>query len=176
MYCSRNSARSLTILHLWAIVIALAVTGVVVADPLAEPIRVTRFHGDKAAAISFSFDDGSQNQVDVAVPILDAYGYKATFFVIPGLTREKKTDPLLADASRSGNGGVSWEEWRVVAQHGHEIGNHTLSHATLTIISGKQLDREVDGSARLIAEKLGQVPLTFAYPYNIFVAACDGSC
>jgi peptidoglycan/xylan/chitin deacetylase (PgdA/CDA1 family) len=37
----------------------------------------------KRAAISLSFDDARQSQVDVGLPLLDRYGDKATFYLSP---------------------------------------------------------------------------------------------
>lgn len=129
-------------------------------------IRIAAFKGDKPAAVSFTFDDGSQNQVDIALPIFDEFGIKATFYVVPGLTRDRKDDPLPRGARRSRQGGVSWEEWQAVAEEGDEIGNHSLDHARLTAVRNPdRLRCEVFDSSGLIAAKIGQPPLTFAYPY-----------
>ena len=53
-----------------------------------EGIRVARFKGDRAGAVSITLDDGLRNQDDVAVALLNQYGIRATFFIIPGLTPE----------------------------------------------------------------------------------------
>ncbi|HEY3418281.1 MAG TPA: polysaccharide deacetylase family protein, partial [Armatimonadota bacterium] len=130
-------------------------------------IVVTPYHGDAACAVSFTFDDGSQNQLDIAVPLLNEFNMRATFFVVTGVIRDKKTDPLPKGASRSGNGGLSWEELREMARMGQEIANHSLTHANLPKTTDPAiLDREINGSAQLITEKLGTAPLTFCYPGN----------
>jgi peptidoglycan/xylan/chitin deacetylase (PgdA/CDA1 family) len=132
-------------------------------------VSIARFQGDKAGAISFTFDDGSQNQADVAVPLLDQFGFKGTFYVVAGLTRERKSDPYLPGSSPARLGGVSWEEWRQVAAEGHEIGNHSLTHPLLTRVrDAAALAREINLSADIIASEIGQPPITFAYPYNHF--------
>src|SRR5579862_1162195 len=130
------------------------------------------FPKNKRAAISFTFDDGSREHFDVAIPLLNEFGFKATFFVIAGLTRENEDDPLTLNRRREWWGEVSWQEWRVATHQKHEIGNHTMTHPVLPKIREPQrLATEVIDSAQLIEEKIGQRPKSFAYPYNESSAA-----
>ncbi len=125
------------------------------------------FPNNKRAVISFTFDDGSREHFDVAVPLLNEFGFKGTFFVIAGLTRDQKDDPLALSRRCDWWAEVSWQEWRVAANQGHEIGNHSLTHPVLPRLREPQrLSAEVADSARLIEEKIGQWPASFAYPYN----------
>lgn len=62
-------------------------------------------------AISLTFDDGVQSQLDLAIPMLNKYGLQATFYVTP---RDNYKEQLVP--------------WRAAAQTGHEIGNHTITH------------------------------------------------
>lgn len=59
--------------------------------------------------VVLTYDDALPSQLDQALPVLDAAGLKATFF-LSGV-RE-------ADVPR----------WRAAAQRGHELGNHTIFH------------------------------------------------
>lgn len=68
--------------------------------------------GECQGAVSLSFDDGTENQLQRAVPMLDERELRGTFYVPP------KGDDYLARHA----------PWRAVAAKGHEIGNHTLSH------------------------------------------------
>lgn len=88
----------------WAVV-ALAATGTLQAQDFTWP------DGAKAA-VSLGYDDALDSQLDNAVPALDRYGLKATFYLTPG----------------QGNLPQRMEEWRQVARNGHELGNHTLFH------------------------------------------------
>jgi peptidoglycan/xylan/chitin deacetylase (PgdA/CDA1 family) len=109
------------------------------------------------AALSFTFDDARASQLDVAIPILDARGFKATFSVsLDGV--EKRLDG-----------------WRQVVAGGHEVGNHTMSHpcsANFAWSRGNALEdytlarieaEIVEADARIEA-LLGVKPRTFAYP------------
>jgi peptidoglycan/xylan/chitin deacetylase (PgdA/CDA1 family) len=62
------------------------------------------------AAISLTYDDALDSQLDNAVGALDKARLKATFF----LTRD--------------NIGARGRDWVEVARRGHEIGNHTVTH------------------------------------------------
>ncbi|MCW3117177.1 MAG: hypothetical protein JWM28_1259 [Chitinophagaceae bacterium] len=64
----------------------------------------------KVAAISLSFDDARESQVITGTAVLDQYGIKATFFVVPASV-EKQLDG-----------------WKRAVASGHEIGNHSMHH------------------------------------------------
>src|ERR1700747_118861 len=46
--------------------------------------EITKWQYDKNGAVSLTYDDGSINQFRVAVPIMDSFGFPATFFIITG--------------------------------------------------------------------------------------------
>jgi peptidoglycan/xylan/chitin deacetylase (PgdA/CDA1 family) len=92
----------------WLLLLALAGTSPAATPPakhFAWP------HGAQAA-VSLSYDDAIDSQLDHAVPALDRYGLKATFYLT-------LSSPVLAKRM---------PEWRALAAHGHELGNHTLFH------------------------------------------------
>jgi peptidoglycan/xylan/chitin deacetylase (PgdA/CDA1 family) len=46
--------------------------------------EITKWRYGKNGAVSFTYDDGSINQFRVAVPIMDSFGFPATFFIVTG--------------------------------------------------------------------------------------------
>jgi hypothetical protein len=46
--------------------------------------EITEWQYGKNGAVSLTYDDGSINQFRVAVPIMDSFGFPATFFIITG--------------------------------------------------------------------------------------------
>lgn len=72
-----------------------------------------RWPQGKRAAVSLSFDDAVLSQLDHALPILDRYGMRGTFYVNPGEGSlfERHLD-----------------RWRAAHREGHELANHTISH------------------------------------------------
>src|SRR4051812_10049530 len=81
-------------------------------DTIAQQINTASFAWPegKHAALSLSFDDARMSQVDSGTTLLNQFGAKATFFVVPSSVEERI------------NG------WRQAVGDGHEIGNHTLTH------------------------------------------------
>ncbi len=73
------------------------------AEPFAWP-------GGAKAAVSLTYDDGLDSQVEHAVPALTDAGLKGTFF----LTRENMEAKLT--------------DWQAVFRQGHEVGNHSITH------------------------------------------------
>ncbi|XHR27647.1 MAG: polysaccharide deacetylase family protein [Chthoniobacteraceae bacterium] len=129
-------------------------------------VQVSQFAGDRAAAISYTFDDGLRDQYTLAVPMLNEVGFKGTFFVIPS-----KVSETIEDAERRKNdkrawGTITWDELREMARQGHEIGSHTWSHTGLTKQLPEEVDAELSKSYDAIKTRLGQPPLTIAFPFN----------
>ena len=107
------SARNLIVIKKtwWAPFFMLAIImqlgEVVVAQQDASPFAWPQ---GKRAAVSLSFDDARESQVIVGTRLLDQYGVKATFFVVPSGVEKQL------------------EGWRKAVANGHEIGNHSLTH------------------------------------------------
>ncbi len=108
-------------------------------------------------ALSITFDDARDSQLDVVVPMLEAYGLRATFFVLPGPVSRRRSD------------------WKAVVKSRHEIGNHTLSHPcsanfgfsrmnALEDYSLERMETEIDEASGRIERLLGVRPESFAYP------------
>jgi len=64
----------------------------------------------KRGAVSLTYDDGLDSQLDLAVPALDRFGFKATFFLTYDNIKERLPD------------------WTKLARGGHELANHTVTH------------------------------------------------
>ena len=111
----------------------------------------------KKAAVSLSFDDGRTSQVEGGTDLLDKYGVKATFYVVPGAVKSRL------------------EGWKKAVASGHEIGNHSLNHpctGNFEWSRSKALEdydlikmrTELAEANRQIGELLGVSPTVFAYP------------
>jgi peptidoglycan/xylan/chitin deacetylase (PgdA/CDA1 family) len=128
--------------------------------------HIANFDDDRAAAISYTFDDNLRDQYTLAVPMLNAVGFKGTFFVIPGSTvdtveeAEKKQD--LARAW----GGITWSELKEISSQGHEIASHTWSHPNLLKMSPEDIEAQFSKSYDAINTHIGKPPLTLAFPFN----------
>jgi peptidoglycan/xylan/chitin deacetylase (PgdA/CDA1 family) len=126
-------------------------------------VTVCRFHNDKPAAVSLTFDDGLLDHDTVVRPLLAKYGYKGTFYVV-----EKYADTAMANRTDpSKRQCMSWEQVKALADDGHEIGNHSYSHYQLTKAKSEaDVDKEINGPIPTFEKKLGFKPLTFCFPGN----------
>jgi len=111
----------------------------------------------KQMAISLTWDDGRSSQVEVGTPILDQYGIKATFYVVPSAVER------------------SLDGWKQAVANGHEIGNHSMTHPcsgnflwarekALEEMDLVDMDEQLDDANVRIKEILGVEPTEFAYP------------
>lgn len=131
-----------------------------------ETVRVASFQGDRVAALTYTFDDGLQDQYTLAAPMLEKFGFRGTFFVIPSLIPDTKAQ---ADAKKSGVwGGIAWPQLKELSLRGHEIGNHGWSHRSLKELNDSILVKEIDSAWQKIKDNIGVSPMTFCYPYNSF--------
>ena len=106
--------------------------------------------GDKVVILNF--DDGRKSQFTQAKPILDKYGFKATFYAVCNYLDNKK-------------GYMSWKDIETLYKQGHDIGSHSMNHAHLEKLSKKGISYEVAQSKKCF-EDHGVNTTTFAYPFN----------
>jgi peptidoglycan/xylan/chitin deacetylase (PgdA/CDA1 family) len=72
--------------------------------------------------------------------------------------------PPLAEARRSGRLFMSWDDVRVMAAGGHDIGSHTVSHQLLSHLSAEDQARELSESKHRIEDETGRPVRAVAYP------------
>ncbi len=111
----------------------------------------------KQIAISLSFDDARASQVDAGTALLDEYGVKGTFYVVPNSVKQRL------------------EGWKKAVASGHEIGNHSFNHPctgnfpwsrqkAIENYTLKQMRNELILANKDIKELLGVEAEVFAYP------------
>lgn len=136
----------------------LSVFVAAVAAAMCVRADLSEFPEGKDGAIAFTFDDGTVDQYEVAAPVLDKYGIKAIFNIIPSRVG---TD----DAKY-----MTWDQIRDLVRRGHALGNHTMTHPNLNKVAsekGKEAVRaEIMDAYNLIKEKTGYEPKVLCYPYN----------
>src|SRR5580658_2975403 len=92
----------------WLIVLSVLFDALLLAAQ--TTVTVARWPQDRTAAISLTFDDAMDSQLDRAGPILAKHRLHGTFFVSTGLGAWEKRN----------------EEWKQLAKQGNELGNHTV--------------------------------------------------
>ena len=101
--------------------------------------------------VILSFDDNRKGDFTYAKPILDKYGFKATFFIICNETTNK--------------GSMNWQDIAAMQRDGMDIQSHTMNHRHLNHLSATALQYEIGGSKQCI-DSHGYNVTSFAYPYN----------
>lgn len=111
--------------------------------------------------VGLTFDDGYENFLRDALPVLEKYGFTATVFVLGGMSG---TDNLWDETPRMRLLGT--EGIREAARRGMEVGSHGMSHVRLANLPEKKLEEEVAGSRHVLEELLGEPVEGFCYPYG----------
>ncbi|MGH8009775.1 MAG: polysaccharide deacetylase family protein [Candidatus Binatia bacterium] len=115
-----------------------------------------------------TFDDGYRDNYECAVPVLEEFGVKATFFVATGFLG--KTFPTFSGEFPM----MSAAQVRELGGLGHEIGAHTVTHPKLTTVPLATARAEIEISRRFLEDLLSSAVVSFAYPkgeYNAGVEA-----
>ena len=103
--------------------------------------------------VVLTFDDGAKSQLTFAAPLLQRYGFGATFYVTEGLNFLKNKKRYL-----------TWEEVRELHESGFEIGNHTRHHKNVATQSAEELLADLVHIDQRCQEFGIPVPETFCYP------------
>jgi peptidoglycan/xylan/chitin deacetylase (PgdA/CDA1 family) len=109
-------------------------------------------HHNQQKVVILTFDDGYKSQYSNAKPILDKYGFKATFYIV-------------CNYVGSGDNRMTWEEIKSLQQEGHDIASHTMNHDDLSTIPPEKVQYEVTQSKQCLLDQ-GIEPKSFAYPFN----------
>jgi peptidoglycan/xylan/chitin deacetylase (PgdA/CDA1 family) len=111
----------------------------------------------KQMALSLSFDDARLSQPDKGIPLLDKYGVKATFYLVPSAMEQRL------------------DGWKKAVRSGHDIGNHSLSHPctgnfdwsrdnALEDYTLQRIGMQLDSANQLLKKELGIRAVSFAFP------------
>lgn len=112
-------------------------------------------NASKNRVVMIGFDDSYKSQFLYAKPILDQYGFKASFFEVCtwiGNTSSRQT----------------WQDVVALQRDGMDIESHTMTHAHLTdlLSSPDRLNYEIEGSKQCLANH-GVNATIFGYPLNL---------
>lgn len=114
--------------------------------------------GSDHRSVVVTFDDGTADFVDVALPILTRYGVPTTLYLATEFIETGKAFPQSGMAA-------SWEGIRDAVSTGLvTVGSHTHSHMLLDRVSADQAAGDLDRSIELIRDRLAVDPEHFAYP------------
>jgi len=131
----------------WSICLAICISNISFLNAqIAANYEVGTWFAFKPAALTYSFDDNTSNQLSVAMPLFDKYGYKVSFNIVPGWSPD-------------------YAGFLNASKNGHEIASHTVSHATLSSLSAAAQDPELKNSQATINSNITNAKcLTIIYP------------
>jgi len=115
--------------------------------------------------IAITFDDGYQNNYELAVPVLQELNLPATFFVTTkfiGTTHIPWWDRELGVRLDW----MTWDQVRELHRLGFEVGSHTQNHVDLGWVSKEEAFNELANSRKDMEEQISSPVTLFAYPYG----------
>jgi peptidoglycan/xylan/chitin deacetylase (PgdA/CDA1 family) len=121
--------------------------------------------------VGITFDDGYQNNLVNALPVLHKHSFTATCYAVSSMiggTNSWDRDlvaekPLMTEA-----------DWRAWLGAGMDVGSHTRTHADLTQLGPDEALDQIANSKSELEETLGCEVRHFCYPYGRFDAThCD---
>lgn len=102
--------------------------------------------------VSITFDDGWQSAYANGLPLLDTYGYKATFYL----------NPAAIDTSVF----VSSDEVDALQKDGHELASHGYEHLDFTTLNKSSINYQLEHSYQYFKQVHNQSTVDFATPFG----------
>jgi len=114
-------------------------------------------------AVAITFDDGFENVLTEAAPVMVEHGFAGTVYAITGMVGRvtRWTDRGVPLPSLSL---LTWLQLGELQAQGFEIGAHSVSHGFLTQYDPDALRHEVGDPQDAIFQNLSTLAETFAYP------------
>lgn len=122
---------------------------------------------DLEKAVIIMFDRAYDTQFTNAKPILDKYGFKASFFIICSFVEGDGYHKLSngSELRSKGTNAMNWDEIRQLYKEKHDIQSHGMEHRDLRKLSAEGLEQEI-GGAKECLEDNGLNPAFFQFPSN----------
>lgn len=106
--------------------------------------------------VSLTFDDSWLTQYTNALPILQTAGLKGTFYLTSRPIQQAWTGFMTGNQAKD------------IANKGHEIGGHTVTHADLATLNQTNINNEIKNSKTYLQTLTGQTVVSLAYPYGSY--------
>ncbi len=128
------------------------------------PLKEEELLSKEPGRIVLTFDDGYQNAFDLGMPLLSRYGFRAIQYIVSGriggqndwdFAKGIRPERLMDEAQI--------RDWLAA---GHQIGAHTLTHASLTSIPPDAAREEIAASKKALEDRFGIPVEHFCYPYG----------
>lgn len=111
-----------------------------------------------------SFDDGLRTNLNVALPLLEEYGFTGWFMIPSGWLDLSYSEQIkfaklglieYSDNDYKDNIAISWKDLRDIEQRGHVVSCHTMNHKRLSNnLTLSELDVEIAGAKNKLESEL----------------------
>jgi peptidoglycan/xylan/chitin deacetylase (PgdA/CDA1 family) len=109
----------------------------------------------ESRTMALTFDDGPDPEITPAVlDTLGEAGVRGTFFLVG---KRVQSHPDIV---------------RMIAEGGHRIGNHSMSHSRMIFMKQNEVEEEIDGVQKAVEDAAGVTPVMFRPPYGVFDFTC----
>jgi peptidoglycan/xylan/chitin deacetylase (PgdA/CDA1 family) len=115
--------------------------------------------------VCLTFDDARLDNLTVAEPIAAEHDYTMTVFAVSGWT-DGAPGPACEETPTGPEATINGDGLRQMAERGHTIGSHTVSHPRLTRLDDEAVRWELARSRESLGAVLGAPPEWLAYPYG----------
>ena len=116
-----------------------------------KSVGVTNSNSGNSKVVILTFGDTEKSQFTTAMPILDQYGFKASFFITCGLVGDQGQTQRLG-----------WNDILALQGDGQDIESKGMTHADLNNLSSVALDFEIGGSKQCLENHGINSPNIFA--------------
>ena len=128
---------------------------------------IKRGHPDANKLFVLTFDDGYSDLFDTVYPALDESAMPFTLYLA---TKHVETQQPLSPGSQP----LTWDQIGKMAEGGlMTVGAHTHEHIDLRHASVNHIEDDLGQSDQLIKDRLGIVPIHFAYPWGYWSPLAD---
>lgn len=120
--------------------------------------------GEKTGkVVGITFDDGYQNNLHHALPVLKKHGFTATCYGVSSMLGGTNAWDVGKVAQTSL---MTQDDWRTWSGAGMDVGSHTRSHANLPELPPAQARLEIAASKQELEQAIGCEVRHFCYPYG----------
>ncbi len=136
---------------------------------LSEAPRGDVMENDRPAVL-LTFDDGLATNYEMAAPLLEEFGTRGVFFVVPKFSQcmgDEARDYYFKHISKSRQPWTPMTPEQIgdLAARGHAIGNHTFSHRRLSEVPASEYEREILHSADVVESWTGRPVEAFSWTF-----------
>ncbi len=114
--------------------------------------------GFSRALVTLTFDDGWTTQYTNGLPLMNKYGFKATYYIVSGFLTVQPDYMTVAQIAS-------------LKAAGNQIGSHTVTHPDLTALTAASLTNELKNSQSTLVSRFGGPIVDFAAPYGTYTNA-----